>query len=94
MSFTPVLPCEQQTVALIEFLSLITEIAEETRGRIMSLCKFCATADRRFTCPRCNADYCSLACYRSRDHQDCSEQFYKECVTEELRGQGRHACDV
>ena len=60
----------------------------------MSLCKFCATADRRFTCPRCNADYCSLACYRSRDHQDCSEQFYKECVTEELRGQGRHACDV
>ena len=51
------------------------------------LCKFCQTGDRRFTCPRCNADYCSLQCYRSSAHLACSEQFYKECVTEELRGQ-------
>ena len=51
------------------------------------LCKFCQTSDRRFTCPRCNADYCSLQCYRSSAHLACSEQFYKECVTEELRGQ-------
>ena len=32
-------------------------------------------------------DYCSLQCYRSPSHTSCSEQFYKECVTEELRGQ-------
>ena len=51
------------------------------------LCHFCQTSVRRFTCPRCNADYCSLQCYRSQAHVTCSEQFYKECVTEELRGQ-------
>jgi len=49
-----------------------------------SVCKFCGTADRKFTCPRCSADYCGLQCYQSPAHQQCSEQFYKQCVKQEL----------
>ena len=29
--------------------------------------------------------YCSKACYQSQQHLDCSEQFYKECIEEELK---------
>eukprot|EP00088_Acartia_fossae_P048182 TRINITY_DN5252_c1_g1_i1.p1 TRINITY_DN5252_c1_g1~~TRINITY_DN5252_c1_g1_i1.p1 ORF type:complete len:360 (+),score=37.64 TRINITY_DN5252_c1_g1_i1:46-1125(+) len=47
-------------------------------------CCFCPSGDGKFTCPRCNQDYCSLSCYQSRTHQRCSEDFYKECVQAEL----------
>jgi len=53
----------------------------------MDKCNFCEGMPRKFTCPRCNADYCSLKCYQSLQHQSCSEQFYKECVTQELGNQ-------
>jgi hypothetical protein len=36
---------------------------------------------------RCNADYCGLKCYQSKEHQGCSERFYKECVEAELTGE-------
>ena len=54
---------------------------------VMDKCNFCEGMPRKFTCPRCNADYCSLKCYQSLQHQSCSEQFYKECVTQELGNQ-------
>ena len=53
---------------------------------MMTFCKFCR-GPRKFTCPRCSVDYCSLKCYQSPQHQDCSEMFYKECVQGELSGQ-------
>jgi hypothetical protein len=47
-------------------------------------CQFCSEAQPRYSCPRCNAAYCSLACYQKPVHQSCSEQFYKESVEAEL----------
>ncbi|XP_076875653.1 zinc finger HIT domain-containing protein 2 isoform X2 [Brachyhypopomus gauderio] len=32
--------------------------------------------------------YCGLSCYRSPSHSACSEEFYKECVSQELKYQG------
>ncbi|XP_066286083.1 zinc finger HIT domain-containing protein 2-like [Branchiostoma lanceolatum] len=56
-----------------------------------SLCKLCLKQYSRYTCPRCNVAYCSLACYRSEKHVGCSEQFYKEHIIEELKQQrGSH----
>jgi len=53
----------------------------------MSLsCSFCGSSSQ-YTCPRCHAFYCSLQCYQSPSHQQCSEDFYKECVTKELTGE-------
>jgi hypothetical protein len=36
-----------------------------------------------YTCPRCSAPYCSLACYTSPGHVACSEAFYRQQCEEE-----------
>ncbi len=45
---------------------------------------FCRASRAKYECPRCQAPYCSLRCYRSRGHLDCSESFYEEAVKTEL----------
>ena len=49
-------------------------------------CQLCLKKLSKYTCPRCNVKYCSLECYRSRKHSQCSESFYKQCVMETLQG--------
>ncbi|XP_017048801.1 zinc finger HIT domain-containing protein 2 [Drosophila ficusphila] len=53
--------------------------AEET-------CHFCRAAPFKYTCPKCNALYCSVGCYKSQEHLKCSEEFYKSCIQDELSG--------
>ncbi|XP_039447754.1 zinc finger HIT domain-containing protein 2 [Culex pipiens pallens] len=48
------------------------------------ICKICQTAPSKYCCPRCNVLYCSLACYKSSQHLQCSESFYKENVIQEM----------
>ena len=51
----------------------------------MANCKFCEkTKANLYTCPKCNLNYCSVQCYQSQSHSQCSEQFYRHCVEEEL----------
>ncbi|XP_077143792.1 zinc finger HIT domain-containing protein 2 [Ranitomeya variabilis] len=50
-----------------------------------AVCALCLSAPGKYTCPRCNAPYCSLACYRGGRHSACSELFYKEAVLRALR---------
>ncbi|XP_023707336.1 zinc finger HIT domain-containing protein 2 isoform X2 [Cryptotermes secundus] len=38
-----------------------------------------------YICPRCNILYCSLPCYQSELHVNCSEAFYRDCVIEEVK---------
>lgn len=45
----------------------------------------CHDALALYSCPKCNIIYCSLDCYRSVTHLECSENFYKENVIEELK---------
>ncbi|XP_030553869.1 zinc finger HIT domain-containing protein 2 [Drosophila novamexicana] len=47
-------------------------------------CHFCHEAPFKYTCPKCNAIYCSVACYKSKEHLKCSEEFYKTCIQDEL----------
>uniref|UniRef100_A0A1I8NV43 HIT-type domain-containing protein n=1 Tax=Stomoxys calcitrans TaxID=35570 RepID=A0A1I8NV43_STOCA len=47
-------------------------------------CQICNKQKFKYTCPRCNINYCSLDCYKSKDHLKCSEAFYKQCVQDEL----------
>eukprot|EP00927_Polykrikos_kofoidii_P026808 TRINITY_DN23807_c0_g1_i1.p1 TRINITY_DN23807_c0_g1~~TRINITY_DN23807_c0_g1_i1.p1 ORF type:complete len:371 (+),score=77.50 TRINITY_DN23807_c0_g1_i1:106-1218(+) len=49
------------------------------------LCSVCHQAEFRYTCPRCEAVYCSLNCYREHSAH-CVEHFYKAQVEQELRG--------
>ncbi|XP_020799420.1 zinc finger HIT domain-containing protein 2 [Drosophila serrata] len=49
-------------------------------------CHFCREAPFKYTCPKCNALYCSVGCYKSKEHLKCSEEFYKSCIQDELAG--------
>ncbi|KAF4082223.1 hypothetical protein AMELA_G00149020 [Ameiurus melas] len=69
----------------------LTPAAEEENTSSSSLrpCRLCLSNPARYTCPRCNVPYCALSCYRGSAHTACSEQFYKDCVSQELRQRGR-----
>lgn len=57
---------------------------------IISICPCiirCKKNNQLYTCPRCGIKYCGLECYKSEAHLDCSESFYKQCVTDELKSQ-------
>uniref|UniRef100_A0A914P7Y5 HIT-type domain-containing protein n=1 Tax=Panagrolaimus davidi TaxID=227884 RepID=A0A914P7Y5_9BILA len=46
-----------------------------------STCQFCkCDTVKLYCCPKCSAFYCSLKCYKSKQHAKCSEQFYKDQV--------------
>ncbi|XP_054163048.1 uncharacterized protein LOC128960909 [Oppia nitens] len=51
------------------------------------MCDFCLSQKSRYCCSRCHRRYCSSICFRSEQHIECSEQFFKECVTQELISQ-------
>ncbi|OJA21550.1 hypothetical protein AZE42_03238 [Rhizopogon vesiculosus] len=42
------------------------------------LCGICHRQFSRYTCPECNVSYCSLTCFRSEAHSQCSETFYRK----------------
>ncbi|XP_053679491.1 zinc finger HIT domain-containing protein 2 [Anopheles nili] len=48
------------------------------------LCKICQNKHASYTCPRCNILYCSVQCYKSQQHLECSEGFFRENVVQEL----------
>ncbi|KAM3918338.1 zinc finger HIT domain-containing protein 2 [Leptodactylus fuscus] len=50
-----------------------------------AVCALCLAAPGKYTCPRCNAPYCSLACYKGARHSACSELFYREAVLQALQ---------
>ena len=47
-----------------------------------TVCPLCLKNQSKYTCPRCNTRYCSVDCYKSVKHKDCSEMFYKDCFME------------
>ncbi|KZT72024.1 hypothetical protein DAEQUDRAFT_763498 [Daedalea quercina L-15889] len=49
-------------------------------------CAICRRQFSRYTCPRCNIPYCSLTCFRSESHAECSETFYRKEIESDVRG--------
>ncbi|GAC77627.1 predicted Zn-finger protein [Moesziomyces antarcticus T-34] len=50
------------------------------RGISARLCNICYTTAASYTCPKCNIPYCSLACFRSSAHEQCSAAFSSVAV--------------
>ena len=50
-----------------------------------TVCKLCLKVPSKYTCPRCQVQYCSSECYKSKTHAQCSELFYKDCFMEGLK---------
>ena len=48
------------------------------------VCHVCTTSKSKYVCPRCNAPYCSLLCYKKHS-VECTEEFYMELVQEEMK---------
>lgn len=48
-------------------------------------CGICHKQISQYTCPKCNLPYCSLACFRSPEHQACTENFDRTTLAEDLR---------
>ncbi|XP_075043856.1 zinc finger HIT domain-containing protein 2 [Mixophyes fleayi] len=65
--------------------SPVIQPARENDGPGPALCSLCLSAPGKYTCPRCNAPYCSLACYQGPRHTACSELFYRESVLQALQ---------
>lgn len=66
----------------------ITAMAENEEDLLKTSerkCKFCKLEKSKYTCPKCGSGYCGLSCYKSTEHNDCSENFYKENVMAELK---------
>ncbi|KAI0275368.1 hypothetical protein BC834DRAFT_921395 [Gloeopeniophorella convolvens] len=47
-------------------------------------CGVCRRQFSRYTCPRCNMLYCSLSCFRSEAHSQCSEPFYRDQLASDI----------
>ncbi|XP_004929080.3 zinc finger HIT domain-containing protein 2 [Bombyx mori] len=61
-----------------------TKITENTFAKI---CGLCEEQKSKYCCPKCGILYCSLGCYKSDKHLECSENFYRDWVNEELSSQ-------
>ncbi|KAJ8711137.1 hypothetical protein PYW07_008379 [Mythimna separata] len=60
-------------------------MAESKTSKInQNVCGICEDKQSKYCCPRCEVFYCSLDCYKSEKHQQCSESFYRDCVNDEL----------
>ncbi|CAH2093620.1 unnamed protein product [Euphydryas editha] len=57
---------------------------ESSERKQVRLCGLCDDKPSKYCCPRCEVFYCSLDCYKSEKHMECSESFYRECVNQEL----------
>ena len=62
----------------------VEKLNENGLRHIARTCKVCARAKSKYTCPRCNAPYCSVACYKKHG-LTCSESFYREHVEDRLK---------
>ena len=52
-------------------------------GTAPAPCVVCREKTGRYTCPRCLAQYCAVACYQKHGER-CTESFYQEHVVDEL----------
>ncbi|XP_046610833.1 zinc finger HIT domain-containing protein 2 isoform X1 [Neodiprion virginianus] len=59
--------------------------SNSSKENYIKLCKICDHNVHKYLCPRCGIEYCSVVCYKSDKHSECSESFYRGCVEEELK---------
>ncbi|KIJ34956.1 hypothetical protein M422DRAFT_262918 [Sphaerobolus stellatus SS14] len=48
-------------------------------------CGICKRQISNYTCPNCNVPYCSITCFKSEAHAECSESFYRKEIEDEIR---------
>ncbi|KAF8909308.1 hypothetical protein CPB84DRAFT_1765790 [Gymnopilus junonius] len=62
----------------------ITSSAATKGHKDVVICRVCKRQFAKYTCPTCNIPYCSLTCFRSPVHNQCSETFYKKEIETDI----------
>ncbi|WAR15215.1 ZNHI2-like protein [Mya arenaria] len=70
---------------MAESIKIETSMKDLDNDTVKKACALCLKGAAKYTCPRCNVQYCSVDCYRSEKHRGCSENFYKDCFMEGLK---------
>ncbi|KAI0989350.1 hypothetical protein GJ496_010794 [Pomphorhynchus laevis] len=52
-------------------------------------CFFCSIRSGIYQCPKCNLFYCGTNCFRSNEHLQCSELFFKQQCVEYMKSGDR-----
>ncbi|KDQ25058.1 hypothetical protein PLEOSDRAFT_1078943 [Pleurotus ostreatus PC15] len=68
-------------------LSTSTATTEDKANGILAVCGLCRRQFAKYTCPSCNVPYCSLTCFRSDSHGQCSEGFYRKEVETDIQSE-------
>ncbi|KAF9499950.1 hypothetical protein BDN71DRAFT_1502444 [Pleurotus eryngii] len=68
-------------------LSTSTATTEDKANGILAVCGLCRRQFAKYTCPSCNVPYCSLTCFRSDSHGECSEGFYRKEVETDIQSE-------
>ncbi|KAF8326830.1 uncharacterized protein EI90DRAFT_1876391 [Cantharellus anzutake] len=71
--------------SLLNIYSSSASVPVASSGRELPLCSFCGRNFSRYTCPTCNAAYCSLSCYKSQAHNQCTEPFYRKVLEDDIQ---------
>ncbi|KAF5383717.1 hypothetical protein D9615_003582 [Tricholomella constricta] len=50
-------------------------------------CRLCGRQFAKYNCSTCNVAYCSLTCFRSEAHSQCSETFYRKEIEREIQSE-------
>lgn len=69
-------------ITMSDSIKLVKDEIDSIEKERVTVCPMCLKCSAKYTCPRCNSPYCSVDCYRSDKHRDCSEGFYKDCFME------------
>ncbi|KZT07481.1 uncharacterized protein LAESUDRAFT_724932 [Laetiporus sulphureus 93-53] len=65
---------------------LSVEISTKPAEAVSAIpCAICRRQFSKYTCPGCNVPYCSLTCFRSEAHAECSESFYRKEIESDVR---------
>lgn len=63
--------------------------ASSSGNGIRPRCVICRLEVSKYNCPSCNIPYCSLICYRSNQHSNCSRPFLEKSLRLELGQDGK-----
>jgi hypothetical protein len=59
-------------------------LSASSRADIVLIVQSCKLRKAPYSCPSCNVHYCSLDCFRSESHADCSEAFYRKSLLQDV----------
>lgn len=63
---------------------IIKQLNPNLKIKKIEICKICSQNEHKYICPKCKVKYCSVKCFKEHN-TDCTENFYKKCVEEELK---------